>query len=168
MAEFLPVDRAAVLSALDGVRDPRSGQGLASAGLVQALVVGPGRAGFMLEVAAADAERRGPTPVYPGRADGDEFHIEQVPAKGGQTSRFDTGGASSAYTGIGRYVFMPKVFDVIDEVDRALPSGAERDDIPVMQRLLERQSLIGRRIRGRFLDVGVPEGFREAEQLLSS
>jgi UTP-glucose-1-phosphate uridylyltransferase len=122
----------------------------------------------VVEVAAADAERRGPTPVYPGRADGDEFHIERVPDKGARTSRFDTGGASSAYTGIGRYVFMPQAFDVIDEVDRALPSGAELDDIPVMQRLLERQSLIGCRIRGRFLDVGIPEGFREADQQLSS
>jgi ATP-binding protein involved in chromosome partitioning len=50
-------DRAAVLAALDRVVDPRSGKGLASAGLVQALVVAPGRAGFMLEVPAEDAKR---------------------------------------------------------------------------------------------------------------
>ncbi len=50
-------DRAAVLAALDRVVDPRSGKGLASAGLVQALVVAPGRAGFMLEVPAQDAKR---------------------------------------------------------------------------------------------------------------
>jgi ATP-binding protein involved in chromosome partitioning len=47
-------DRAAVLKALDGVRDPKSGRGLVEAGLVQALVVGPGRAGFMLEVSRRD------------------------------------------------------------------------------------------------------------------
>jgi ATP-binding protein involved in chromosome partitioning len=46
-----------VLAALDRVVDPRSGKGLASAGLVQALVVAPGRAGFMLEVPAQDAKR---------------------------------------------------------------------------------------------------------------
>jgi len=54
MPEPLPPDRAAVLAALDRIRDPKSGQGLASAGLVQALVVAPGRAGFMLEVSRAD------------------------------------------------------------------------------------------------------------------
>jgi len=47
-------DRAAVLQALNGVRDPKTGKGLAEAGLVQALVVGPGRAGFMMEVSRRD------------------------------------------------------------------------------------------------------------------
>ena len=55
MAEQSTPDRAAILAALDQVRDPKSGRGLAAAGLVQALVVGPDRAGFMIEVAAADA-----------------------------------------------------------------------------------------------------------------
>lgn len=49
-------DRQAVLAALDGVRDPKSGQGLAMAGLVRGLALGSGRAGFMLEVAASDVE----------------------------------------------------------------------------------------------------------------
>jgi ATP-binding protein involved in chromosome partitioning len=47
--------RTAVLAALDRVRDPKSGQGLASAGLVQGLSLGEGRVGFMLEVPAAEA-----------------------------------------------------------------------------------------------------------------
>jgi ATP-binding protein involved in chromosome partitioning len=47
-------DRAAVLSALDAVRDPKSGKGLAEAGLVRGLVLRDDRAAFMLEVAAAD------------------------------------------------------------------------------------------------------------------
>jgi ATP-binding protein involved in chromosome partitioning len=55
MAEPSTLDRAAVMAALDQVRDPKSGRGLAAAGLVQALVIGPDRAGFMIEVAAADA-----------------------------------------------------------------------------------------------------------------
>ena len=49
-------DRAAILSALDKVRDPKSGQGLAAAGLVRGLSLRAGRAGFMLEVAPADIE----------------------------------------------------------------------------------------------------------------
>jgi ATP-binding protein involved in chromosome partitioning len=47
--------RTAVLAALDRVRDPRSGKGLAAAGLVQGLNLGEGRVGFMLEVPAAEA-----------------------------------------------------------------------------------------------------------------
>ncbi len=47
-------DRAAVLQALDRIADPKTGKGLAAAGLVQGLVVGPDRAGFMIEVAATD------------------------------------------------------------------------------------------------------------------
>jgi ATP-binding protein involved in chromosome partitioning len=46
--------RAAVLAALDQVPDPKTGQGLVAAGLVHGLALGPGRAGFMLEVPAAD------------------------------------------------------------------------------------------------------------------
>ena len=47
--DVLP-DRATVLAALNRIVDPRGGQGLADAGLVQGLTLGAGRAGFMLEV----------------------------------------------------------------------------------------------------------------------
>ena len=53
-------DRDAALKALDGVTDPRSGRGLASAGLVQGLVVRDGKAGFMIEIPAAAAAAYGP------------------------------------------------------------------------------------------------------------
>ena len=49
MADLPAPDRAAVLTALNAVRDPKSGRGLPAAGLVQALVVAPGRAGFMMK-----------------------------------------------------------------------------------------------------------------------
>ncbi len=52
-----PPDRAAVLAALEAVHDPASGKGLVSAGLIQGLAIGPGRAGFMLEAPAAEIER---------------------------------------------------------------------------------------------------------------
>ena len=48
-------DRSTVLRALDAVIDPKSGRGLAEAGLVQGLVVAADRAGFVIEVAPADA-----------------------------------------------------------------------------------------------------------------
>src|ERR1022692_1686395 len=48
-------DRDRVLAALDKVIDPKTGRGLVAAGLVQGLMIGAGRAGFMLEVPAEDA-----------------------------------------------------------------------------------------------------------------
>jgi ATP-binding protein involved in chromosome partitioning len=48
-------DRSEVLAALDRVTDPKTGKGLAAAGLVTGLSIRPGRAGFMLEVPAAEA-----------------------------------------------------------------------------------------------------------------
>jgi ATP-binding protein involved in chromosome partitioning len=47
-------DRETVLAALDTVIDPKSGKGLAAAGLVQGLVVADDRAGFALEIASSD------------------------------------------------------------------------------------------------------------------
>jgi ATP-binding protein involved in chromosome partitioning len=47
-------DRSAILTALDAVKDPKSGQGLSSAGLVRGLTIRGDRAAFMLEVPAAD------------------------------------------------------------------------------------------------------------------
>jgi ATP-binding protein involved in chromosome partitioning len=47
--------RSLILAALEKITDPKSGRGLVSAGLVQGLAIGPGRAGFMIEIAAADA-----------------------------------------------------------------------------------------------------------------
>ncbi len=51
-----PVERSAVIKALNAIKDPKSGQGLVEAGLVQGLVATEGRAGFMMEVTPADAQ----------------------------------------------------------------------------------------------------------------
>ena len=48
------IDRPDVLAALDAVIDPKSGQGLVAAGLVQGLTVAEDRAGFVMEVAAGE------------------------------------------------------------------------------------------------------------------
>ena len=52
--------REAVLSALNTIQDPLSGQGLADAGLVKALIVSPERVGFMLEVPQDRVTQYGP------------------------------------------------------------------------------------------------------------
>lgn len=48
--------RSAAMTILEGIKDPASGLGLVSAGLVQGLVAAPGRVGFMMEVSAEDAD----------------------------------------------------------------------------------------------------------------
>jgi ATP-binding protein involved in chromosome partitioning len=48
-------DRSAVISALDAILDPKTGQGLVAAGLVQGLTVAEDRAGFVMEVPTAQA-----------------------------------------------------------------------------------------------------------------
>ena len=52
--------RTSILAALDRVRDPKTGQGLSAAGLVQGLVIGEGKVGFMIEVPAAEAAQYAP------------------------------------------------------------------------------------------------------------
>ena len=48
------IDRTAVIAALDAIVDPKSGQGLVAAGLVQGLTVAEDRAGFVLEAPAGE------------------------------------------------------------------------------------------------------------------
>ena len=49
------IERSVVLTALNAIKDPKTGRGLVEAGLVQGLVAREGRAGFMLEVEPGDA-----------------------------------------------------------------------------------------------------------------
>ncbi|WP_297803478.1 Mrp/NBP35 family ATP-binding protein [uncultured Brevundimonas sp.] len=49
------IDRASVIAVLDTITDPKSGQGLFASGMVKGLIADQGRAGFVLEVSAADA-----------------------------------------------------------------------------------------------------------------
>jgi len=54
MSDEAQPDRSQILAALDAVKDPKTGQGLAAAGLVRGLSIRGNRAAFMLEVPAAD------------------------------------------------------------------------------------------------------------------
>jgi UTP--glucose-1-phosphate uridylyltransferase len=113
-------------------------------------------------VDAADAARRGPTAVYQGHDREDMFEITRIPNKRDRGGSFDTGGLAVAHTGVGRYLFLPETRMIIDELDASLPAAAERDDVPVLQRLLDRGRLVGRLVHGEFLDVGLPAGYDEA------
>jgi len=121
----------------------------------------------LTEITSDLAVSRGPTPIYPGERRGDDFVIESIPSKGARGRTFDLGGAHAAMTGVGRFVFLPDAFRIIDTVERTLEPGKELDDIPVMQQMLAQHSLIGRVLHGTFLDVGLPEGYREATRALA-
>jgi ATP-binding protein involved in chromosome partitioning len=66
-------DRSAVLAALDAVIDPKSGQGLVAAGLIQGLTVAEDRAGFVMEVAPGD------TVLYAPVRDAAEAALKAIP-----------------------------------------------------------------------------------------
>jgi UTP--glucose-1-phosphate uridylyltransferase len=121
----------------------------------------------MVGIAAEEASKRGATAIYSGDLVGDEYRISRIPDKGAKAATFSTGGASVAYTGVGRYAFGAALWNAIDEVETTLKPGEELDDVPVMQLLLGRGLLTGCLIRGQFLDVGLPAGYREAEELLA-
>jgi UTP--glucose-1-phosphate uridylyltransferase len=121
----------------------------------------------VVAIAAEEASRRGATAIYQGTVEPrGEFRITYIPDKGAKSASFDTGGAAMAYTGVGRYAFGPRLWRAIDEVDDALSKDQELDDIPVMQLLLHGGLLTGCLVRGDFLDVGVPAGYREANERL--
>lgn len=118
----------------------------------------------IFRITAANKDRFGPTAIYPGTGEGDEFVIERIPDKDTRGKTFDLRGAATAFTGVGRYVFLPGVFVTIDEVEVVRASGKELDDIPVLQLLLKRGRLTGCLMRGDFLDVGIPSAYLEADK----
>lgn len=67
------LDRQQVIAALDSVIDPKSGEGLVAAGLVQGLTVAADRAGFVMEVPA------GETALYAPVRDAAEAALRALP-----------------------------------------------------------------------------------------
>lgn len=121
----------------------------------------------VVEISAGEATKRGPTAIYPGELHGDRYDISSIPEKRERSATFTTGGAESAFTAVGRFVFNPDVFDTIDETEQVLGADEELDDVPLMRLLLARGQLVGCRVRGRFFDVGLVDGFRDADEELA-
>jgi UTP-glucose-1-phosphate uridylyltransferase len=113
----------------------------------------------IIEIGARQAARKGATAALDGVRDGGAYRISRISDKGATS-------ATSAYTAVGRFVFLPEALAAIDVVERTIPAGAELDDVPLMQWLLAHGALQGRVIDGRFLDVGLPSGYEEANALL--
>jgi UTP--glucose-1-phosphate uridylyltransferase len=112
------------------------------------------------EVTRDDARSKGAT----GRASVERgadggYRVVAIADKG--KGRFDPG-QDRAFTPIGRVVFPAGSLERFEAVGRALPSGAELDDVPVLQQLAREGALAGAVAEARFFDVGVPEGYRDA------
>jgi UTP--glucose-1-phosphate uridylyltransferase len=116
---------------------------------------------LLAEIQRKDAGSKGATGRATVRTGADGFlRVVAVADKG--AGRFDTAGADAAVTPIGRIAFGGDILVEFEEVRRGLPQGAELDDVPVLQRLAQREELAGVISQARFFDVGVPEGYRDA------
>jgi len=62
--------------------------------------------------------------------------------------------------GCARYVVGPDLYDALDATGP--PDEGEWDDVPAFQRLVATTGLVGRRIEGRFFDVGQKAGYAAA------
>jgi ATP-binding protein involved in chromosome partitioning len=115
-------DRDKVLAALDGVIDPRTGRGLAAAGLVQGLMLGEGRAGFMLEVPSEDAARYAPV------RDAAERALKTVPG----VAKAQVVLTAAAKAGVSR---VRKGASIAND-PRAQPQAAEAEKPPHVKRVI--------------------------------
>jgi UTP-glucose-1-phosphate uridylyltransferase len=116
---------------------------------------------LLAQIERKAASLKGATGRATVRKDPDgSLRVVAVADKG--TGHFDTAGADVAVTPIGRMAFGGEILTEFETVGRNLRPGAELDDVPVLQRLAQREALAGVMNPARFFDVGVPEGYREA------
>lgn len=115
---------------------------------------------LVAEITAGDAGSKGATGRARVREEADQsLRVLELADKG--RGRFDPGGDRAA-TPIGRMVLPASAWSELDDIARSLPSGAELDDVPLLQRLARLGVLAGVRCTAEFFDVGVPEGYRQA------
>ena len=114
----------------------------------------------LAEISREQAETKGATGrATVERSGNGTYRVVAIADKG--KGRFDAG-QDRAFTPIGRMVLPAGSFERFEAVKRALPNGAELDDVPVLQQLAGEGALAGALTEARFFDVGVPEGYREA------
>ncbi|MBI2795363.1 MAG: NTP transferase domain-containing protein [Gemmatimonadetes bacterium] len=116
----------------------------------------------LVEARAAIAATRGAVPVVEGRLMGEEFEFRRIPDPGVVGGQLPIGAVP--LTIVGRAVIAPDAFQAIDAVLRAAPPEAEVDLVPAFQRMLARGQLAGRLVRGRFVDLSVPEGYADGQE----
>lgn len=96
--------------------------------------------------------------------EGGHLRVRRLSSKGSGPFRGRSGEAS-VLRWYGRVILTPRFFTLVDET--AFAGGAERDDVPVLQRLIDDEGVTGVPLRGRGFDVGNPEGIDRAERWLA-
>jgi UTP-glucose-1-phosphate uridylyltransferase len=107
-----------------------------------------------------------PATVVPLGPGDDAVRIAAVGAKRPK-GRLELGPAERFDTPIGRYAFQADVAEQIATVERGLKSGEELDDVPLLARLAAAGRLRGVVYATPFADVGNPDGYRAAQELLT-
>ena len=88
--------------------------------------------------------------------DVDQLHVRNIvekPAPGSEPSR---------EASIGRYLFTPDIFPLLEEGWRLHTGGGEYYHIYALQKLMQQGRVVHRRIEGERYDIGAPEGYLEA------
>ncbi len=119
---------------------------------------------------AATARGKGgsaPATVEPQGPDEPGARISAVGAKRPK-GQLELGPGERFDTPIGRYAFQADAVQEIASVERSLAAGAELDDVPLLARLAAAGRLRGLVYATPFADVGNPDGYRAAQQLLAS
>lgn len=115
---------------------------------------------LLAQVSREDEPTKGATAhAHTARSSDGTLRVTRLGEKG--SGRFPAG-ADRALTPIGRTAFAGDVLLEFEEQARSLPLAAEVDDVPILRRLAARGALAGVVCAGKFHDVGVPEGYRQA------
>lgn len=88
--------------------------------------------------------------------DADRIHVKNIvekPAPGSEPSR---------EASIGRYLFTPEIFPLLEEGWRLHTGDGEYYHVYALQKLMEQGMVVHRRIEGERYDIGAPEGYLEA------
>lgn len=88
--------------------------------------------------------------------DADQLHVKNIvekPAPGSEPSR---------EASIGRYLFSPDIFPLLEEGWRLHTGEGEYYHVYALRKLMEQGKVVHRRIEGERYDIGAPEGYLEA------
>ena len=107
-----------------------------------------------------------PATVAPPGPGEDGVRITAVGAKRPK-GQLELGPGETFDTPIGRFAFQADVAEQIAAVERGLAAGAELDDVPLLARLAAAGRLRGLVYETPFADVGNPDGYRAAQELLT-
>ncbi len=115
---------------------------------------------------ASETTRVGTT-MYHGMRHGDDVAIDGL-RDGREPSTRTADGPGDLYASVGRFVLTDEVWHLLDAATTAAArtAGARPDAGPALQQILDAGRLVGRCVRGEFLDVGDPSGYDEAVRLI--